>query len=234
VKNQLYQVVSFVAVGAYFVPIIIVMVKRLWPLLPFLLFALYWLLGGLVNLIEFVPLPKSAIETITVIYNMLDMPIVLCIFYFSSSSASIKKFTRIAMPGYALLTLVNCMVRGLNYDALKYVLGVGLLLVLVSIVWEIILYLQKIKHTSHEKAMLFIYAAMLFEYGTYVVIYIFDYFLPGVSTTTDNFFVYYISSLVALSVAVCGFLTRGLNAPRHPLENSFNRKFSEYSLQKEL
>lgn len=233
-KNQLYQVVSFVAVGAYFVPIIIVMIKRLWPLLPFLLFALYWLLGGLVNLIEFIPLPKSAIELITVIYNMLDMPVVLSIFYFSTSSASIKKFIRIAMPGYALLTLVNCMVKGLNYDALKYVLGIGLLLVLVSVVWEIILYLQKIKHSSQDKALLFIYAAMLFEYGTYIVIYIFDYFLPGVSTTTDNFFVYYISSLVAISVAVCGFLTRGLKAPRHSFENAFNRKISEYSLQKEL
>ena len=125
-KNQLYQVVSFVAVGAYFVPIIIVMVKRLWPLIPFLLFASYWLLGGLVNLIEFIPLPKSAVEMITVIYNMLDMPMVLGIFYFSTSSASIKKFTRIAMPGYALLMLINCMVKGVNYDALKYVEGLPL------------------------------------------------------------------------------------------------------------
>ena len=233
-KNQLYQVVSFVAVGAYFVPILIVIFKRLWPLLPFLLFALYWLLGGLVNLIEFIPLPKSAVELITVIYNMLDMPIVLGIFYFSTSSASIKKFTRIAMPAYALLILVNCLVRGLNYDALKYVLGLGLMLVLVSIVWEIILYLQKIKHSSQDKAMLLIYAAMLFEYGTYVVIYIFDYFLPGVSSTTDNFFVYYISSLVAISVAVCGFLTRGLNVPQNQFENTFNRKMREYSFQKEL
>lgn len=223
-KNLLYQVVSYIAVATYFLPIIIVAVKRLWPVIPFLLFALYWLLGGLVNLIEFIPLSKQAIELITVIYNMLDMPVVLAIFYFSTSSASIKKFNKAAAISYTVLTLVNSFAKGLHYDALKYLLGVGLLLVLTSIVWEIVAYLQKIKHTSQEKGLLFIYAAMLFEYGTYVVIYIFDYFLPGVSTSTDNYFVYYISSLVAVSVAACGFLTKGLRVPRDDFESSFNRK----------
>lgn len=234
-KNQLYQVVSFVAVGAYFIPISIVVIKKLWPVTPFLLFALYWLLGGLVNLIEFIPLSKPAMELFTVIYNMLDMPVVMGIFYFSTSSVNIKKFTRIAAPAYALVLLVNSFIKGLNYDALKYLLPVGLVLVLISIIWEIVLYLQKIRHSSHEKGLLLIYAAMLFEYGTYVVIYIFDYLLPGVSSTTDNFFVYYISSLVAIGVATCGFLTKGLKAPqqRHPFENSFNRKVTNYTLQKE-
>ena len=213
-KNLLYQVVSYIAVAAYFLPITIVAVKRLWPVLPFRLFALYWLLGGLVNLVEFIPLSKQSIELITVIYNMLDMPVVLAIFYFSSSSATIKKFNKAAAMVYTALALVNSFVNGLHYDALKYLLGVGLLLVLMSIVWEIMAYLQKIQHTSQEKGLLFIYAAMLFEYGTYVVIYIFDYFLPGVSTATDNFFVYYLSSLLAISIATCGFLTKGLRAPR--------------------
>jgi hypothetical protein len=224
VKNQLYQVVSFIAVGAYFIPMLIVLFKRLWPVLPFLLFALYWLLGGLINLIEFIPLAKPAVELVTVIYNMLDIPIVLTIFYFSTSSPSIKKFNKIAAISYTILALANGIAKGLHYDALKYLLGLGLLLVLVSIVWEIVVFLQKISHTSQEKGLLFIFAAMLFEYGTYVVIYIFDYFLPGISTSNDNFFMYYISSLVAIGVATCGFLTKGLTAPRNPLETRLTGK----------
>ena len=100
-KNIIYQVISLVAIVAYFVPITIVMVKRLWSVLPFLLFGLYWLVGGLVNTIEFIPLPKAAIEVITVFYNMFDMFAVLAIFYFSTASANIKKYNRLAAPVYA-------------------------------------------------------------------------------------------------------------------------------------
>jgi hypothetical protein len=77
-----------------------------------------------------------------------------------------------------------------------------------------------------------IYAALFFEYGTFVVIYIFDYFLPGTSTTADNFLVYYLSSLVALPVAICGFLTKGIKTPPQPvadrLENPFSKSIPDY------
>jgi len=212
-KSLFYQIVSYVAVGSYFVPILIVIGKKLWSQIAFRLFALYWLISGLVNVVEFFTLSKRATELFTVIYNILDMPLVLGVFYFATCSASIKKFIRIAGPGFLAAEFTNCLIRGFNYDALKYLLGAGIIIVLSVIVWEIIFRLQKIKHTGQEKGLLLIYAAMLFEYGTYVVIYIFDYFLPDASSTTDNFLVYYLSSLIALAVAVCGFLTRGINAP---------------------
>jgi hypothetical protein len=187
--------------------------KKLWSQIPFRLFALYWLVSGFVNIVEFFPLSKRGTELFTVIYNIFDMPMVLGVFYFATCSASIKKFIRIVAPGFLAAEFTNCLIRGFNYDSLKYLLGAGIIIVLSVIIGEIIFRLQKIKHTSQEKGLLLIYAAMLFEYGTYIVIYIFDYFLPGASSTTDNFLVYYLSSLVALIVAMCGFLTKGVNAP---------------------
>jgi hypothetical protein len=210
VKHQLYQVVSIVAIVAYFVPVAIVLLKKLWHVKPFLLFALYWLLGGLVNLIDLFPPGKRATEIITVIYNAVDMPIILCIFYLTTSSPAIRKFTGFAAPAYAATGLLSLVLRGINYDALKYTLALGLLLVLFVIIWEIIFYLQKIMHNSREKGLLFIYAGLLFEYGTYIVIYIFDYYLEGISSQVDNFLVYYVSSLIAVGIASCGFLTKGL------------------------
>jgi hypothetical protein len=198
------------AIVGYFVPILIVLIKKLWPTTPFLLFAAYWLFGGLVNTIDFMHLEPRTIEIVTVLYNSIDMPLVLAIFYFTSSSTPIKKFTRFAIPAFALIEILNLADKGLKYDSLKYTLAVGLLIVLVVIIWEIILYLQKIQHTGNEKGLLFIYAALLFQYGTYIVIYIFDYYLEEASSTIDNFIVYYISSLVALIIAICGFMTKGI------------------------
>ncbi len=192
----------------YFVPMLIVLMKKLWKVKPFLLFAIYWLSNGLINIILLIPgIGKTTAELITVIYNMLDMPIVLSIFYFTTTSSTVKKFTRIALPLFILAELVNAVVLGVNSDALKYPLALGL----IMIIWEITLFLQKVVHTSREKAVLLIYAALLFEYGTYIVIYIFDYYLTKISSTEDNYVFYYISSVIALIIAIAGFLTKGIS-----------------------
>lgn len=209
-KNLIYEIISVVAIVAYFVPLAIVLLKKLWPVTPFLLFALYWVVGGLVNLVDKMGLGDRVIEITTVIYNMVDMPAIMAILYLTTSSSAIKKFTTIAVPGFIVLEIVNAVIRGLNYESLKYTLAIGLLLVLTLIIWEIILYLQKIVHSGREKGLLFIYAALLFEYGTYIIIYIFDYYLEHISSTVDNYLVYYISSLIALVIATCGYLTKGI------------------------
>lgn len=210
-KNLIYEIVSVLAIVAYFVPLAIVLLKKLWPVTPFLLFALYWVVGGLVNLTDYMGFSKRAVEITTVVYNMVDMPAIMAILYLTTSNSVIKKFTAIAVPGFVCIEIINLIVRGLNYESLKYTLAVGLLLVLTLIVWEIILYLQKIVHSGRERGLLFIYAALLFEYGTYIIIYIFDYYLEHISSTVDNYLVYYISSLIALVIAICGYLTKGIS-----------------------
>jgi hypothetical protein len=210
---------------------LIVIGKKLWSAVPFRLFALYWLVCALVNLIEFIPLPAYVMDLYTVIYNILDIPLVLAVFYFATSSAAVKKFTKIVAPALLLTGLVNCIIRGFTTDALEYVLGGELMIILGVIIWEIILKLQQIKLTGYAKGMLLICAALLFEYGTFVVIYIFDYLLPGTSSSSDNFLVYYLSSLVALPVAICGFLTKGIKTPppvADRLENKYSRNFPDY------
>ena len=90
-----------------------------------------------------------------------------------------KRFDR------ALASLMNpapVTAKGTNAKSKKplYVSAIGLVLVLTLIVWEIILYLQKIVHSGRERGLLFIYAALLFEYGTYIIIIF--------STITSNIF----------------------------------------------
>jgi hypothetical protein len=211
---------------------LVVMVKKLWSAVPFRLFGLYWLVCALANLVEYIHLSPRALDLYTVIYNLLDIPIILTVFYFSSSSPVVKKLVKIVVPALLGIGLANCIIRGFKTDVLEYVLGLELLIVLSLIVWEIILKLQHIRLTGQVKGLLLIYAALLFEYGTFVVIYIFDYFLPGTSTSSDNFLVYYLSSLVALPVAICGFLTKGIKKTPQPavdrMENPFSRSISDY------
>ncbi len=221
VKSQLYDVLSILAIGAYFIPIIIVLVKRIWYPLSFLLFSSYWMLAGVINVILLIPgININLLKKITVIYNMLDIPIALGIIYFITHSYAVRKFVRTATIGFVLLEIVNAIIRGLNAAALKYMLAIGLLLVLTAIIWEIVLYLRKLEHGRWERKEIFIYAALLFEYGTYIVIYIFDYHVEQqFYQRIDNFIIYYASSVIATLIAICGFL----------IKDSGNRKMHKYA-----
>jgi hypothetical protein len=63
------------------------------------------------------------------------------------------------------------------------------------------------KYNFRQKALLFIHAALLFEYGTYIVVYIFDYFYVD-TAVLDNYLIYYLSTLIAIMVACFGLLQK--------------------------
>ncbi|MFT3822972.1 MAG: hypothetical protein QM731_03595 [Chitinophagaceae bacterium] len=211
-KSQLYQVLSILATGGYFIPIVLVLIKRIWYPHSFLLFSLYWLLSGIINLVLLIPgISTNVLGIITVVYNMLDIPMVLGIIYFITNSSAVRKFAKASAIGFGALEIVNACFRGLNSLALKYMLPIGLLLVLIVIIWEIILYLRKLEHGRWERRQIFIYAALLFEYGTYIIIYIFDYHMPEFYQRVDNFIIYYTASVISTIIAVCGFLMKDSN-----------------------
>lgn len=215
VKQQIYNILSTLAIIASFLPMLIVVIKKLWRSQPFLLFACYWALGGMVNLVDKIPgIGPRQLEYITVIYNMFDVPMVLAILYVCSTSAGVKKLTGIAAPGFLVIEMINFIIRGLHYDAAKYMLALGLLLVLWALAWEIALYFQKLEHTEEENARVFLHASLLFVYGTFVIIYIFDYYVNQ-SASIDNFLLYYISCLVGILIASVGYFSKGARSGRY-------------------
>lgn len=199
--------ISVLAVVAYFLPITIVAIRKLWKETPLTLFAAYWALSGLINLIDKIPgIPENALVNIGVIYNMLDMPLVMAIVCYTTRIPGIRKYTRIALLVYLLAVGVTLFMHGINYDGLKYLLGLGLILIFTTIIWDLFVHLRKLEHSRREKAVILIDAALLFQYGTYVIIYIFDYFWVKASNETDNYIIYYISSIVSLCVGIFAFL----------------------------
>jgi hypothetical protein len=208
VKDQLYKIISILVTIAYFVPAFIVVFKKLWRDTYFFYLGTYWLLGAMVNIVSSIPGTETrTLEIITVLYNMIDIPFILWILWYTSFSSQLAKLLRFVIVGYVVTEIVVVMMFGLNYDAIKYIIGGGLLLVVITLIWEIMIYLQRIEHSNREKAMLFIYAALLFEYGSFTIVYMFDYFiLPA--DEMDKWLIYYISTLIAIVIASFGFLLK--------------------------
>ena len=205
-KIQLFDIVSISAILSYFVPLVIVVVKRLWKDSFFLLFAVYWALGGLVNSCDIVPgFSKELCYQIGVCYNIIDIPIILAILYSTSSSTNVRRVLPFAAAGIIGMEIYGLASAGFQFDSLKYPLGVGIAVVLWVVVIEIIHYMQEVEHTNRQNARMFIYAAVLFEYATFIVIYVFDYFIQT-TETEDSYLIYYFSTLGAILIASCGYL----------------------------
>lgn len=207
-KDQFYKFITLLATIAFFVPVLIVLVKKLWQDKYFLFLGAYWLIGALVNIITLIPgIGSRTLEIIIVIYNLMDILFILWILWYTSSSTAFAKILRIVIVVFFLIELLLLFSFGINYEAIKYIMGAGVLVVLVTLVWEIRLYLQRMEHNNREKSMLFIYAALLFEYGSYIIVYILDYFIIR-AAHIDTFLIYYISTLIAIMIASFGFLIR--------------------------
>ena len=210
-KDQFYKIISILATVAYFIPAFIVLFKKLWRDTYFFYLGIYWFLGAMVNIAtNTMGMELRTLEIITVVYNMIDIPLILWILWYTSFSSHLAKLLRFVIVGYVITEIVLVLTFGLNYDAIKYIIGGGLLLVVTTLIWEITIYLQRIEHSNREKAMLFIYAALLFEYGSFTIVYIFDYFIIP-ADQVDKWLIYYISTLIAIIIACFGFLLKKTN-----------------------
>jgi hypothetical protein len=209
-KVDTYNILAIAAVVSFFVPLIFVIIKNLWRDSFFLLFAAFWAIGGMVNLPDLFTLLTPAVRAkVGAIYNMIDLPLIITILYLNCTSGSFKRFILGGLILTIAMEITGVALNGIQYDSLKYAMGTGILIIIAIATVEVVRYLQHIEHSNRQTAKIFVYAAVLFEYGTFIVIYIFDYFVET-SDRYDTYVVYYISTVIALIIASCGyFLSRG-------------------------
>jgi hypothetical protein len=209
-KEQLHHTLSVVALVAYFIPILTIAVKNLWKDIPVLVFSFYWAMGGLIHLVFFLPgLSTEAVNRLCVVYNIMDVPIVLFILYMNTKLGYMKRFIRFITPLYFIIEILNGILRGFTVESYKYFLAVGVLIILIAVVAEIFSYFQKMQHSPREKAIIFLYIAVFFEYALYVVVYIFTYIII-IDEKKDNDILYDLSTLLGIIIASFGFLSRNI------------------------
>jgi hypothetical protein len=206
VKTQFYQILSVLAIVAYFIPLLLIWITKRTQEKSFLLLSLYWSLNGVINLVDKLNVfPSSFYQKLTLIYNMIDIPMVMGILWFTTNSKNVRKFASIVAPSLVVAQLVSFVYMGWVHESAKYVMAASLTSILVLLFWEISIYMQKLEHTATENAIVFMHVSWLFAYGTFVVIYIFEFYVKISGSEMDNFLIYYISSLIAVAIASIGF-----------------------------
>jgi len=210
VNNQLITLlnpyIAVIAILFSFSPLVLLWIKKLSREKAYTLIAIYWLLNGGTNLPEWMGQSNNLalLNDITLVYNLLDAPLVLLIFYFSSTGNK-KRLTLYLLILYMVFECVMIIWKGHNFDSSAAIIGVGGVIILLFSIWGVADFFQKIEHSSFETTMGFIYAAFIFEYSLSIVTFISNYLNFRKETVAVNLFVYYLSVISATVLTSFGF-----------------------------
>lgn len=195
--------ISIVAIGLCFIPMVLFWFKRLAPDKSYFLVAFFWLVNGITYTPEIFRWKwyRSVSNDITLMYNLVDTPLILLIFYFAYK----KKIFRHLLIGFLLFEIGMIAWKGYNFDSNTPIIGLGSLISLILNIWGISVFFQKMKHTAFENVMAFVNAGFIFYYGLFTVIYIFNYINFSMVTLPYVTFINYLSITMANGLISYGF-----------------------------
>jgi hypothetical protein len=179
--------------------------------------AIYWLLNAVIHFSDiyfFLSFRNTRLDRLLNYYNVLDTPLVLLIFACASSGRH-RRTLALSIFLYVVLEMVIIGWKG--YDAVSGFIftGFGVLVVIVYSIIGLVQYMRKMEYTSFENSMVFIYGALLFAYGSYLIVSLFLHIRGNTeSNSQDSYLLYYFSLLISAVITSLGLWSYGVR--RHP------------------
>jgi hypothetical protein len=207
------SVISSLAVLLCFVPFLFLGFKQVRKVNTYKVIGVYWFLNGFVNLPALRLIRSQSVRSffahVSDYYDMADTPLVLLVFALASRGKTRKQLLLILLGflGCELLFVAN---KGYA-AAWPVVIGIGVLLILVFSVIGLLQYLKKMEPDRFDDSMAFVYAALLFAYGTYMIIYLVYYLRvsPNIYNQMDSSLVYYSGLLLSAIFTSAGIWNYG-------------------------
>jgi hypothetical protein len=217
--SVVYSIVSNSAFALCFVPFLLLGFKQMRKVNTYCIIGIYWLLNGLANFPSLTRQHATAdhgwLRELALCYNYLETPLLLLAFVFASSGRQRKQLMLI-LGGFLAGESILLLWKGCNLVSREWVIGAGLLLILACSVAGLLGYLKKMEHTRFENSMVFIYGALLFGYGSYLIICIFAHLHSSETNynAADSFLLYYISLFLSAAITSAGLWSYRLRKKR--------------------
>ena len=202
--SLLNPALSVVTVALCFLPLLLMLWKKLGSVKAYLFIAIYWVANAVVNLPDCLGIQANDIQNkLILLYNLFDTPLALLIFYFSATGIK-KKIIFYLLCFIIIFEPVLVVWMGHNFNSSTIIIAVGGLLALFFSFSGLAEYFQKIEHSPLEKTMGFVYAGFIFDYGISVVTFFFNYLTYHKDSLAANIFLYYLSLILAITLTSVG------------------------------
>src|SRR5579862_3060564 len=203
----MYSITSNIAIASCYLPILIILWKNIKSEKSFIVIGIYWMFSGLINLpnwISFMANPRWQ-NQITLIYNLIDGPMIL-LFFFLSAQSKKRKIVGYTLIFFVIFEAAMIVIKGYNLKSSTIIIGLDTFLALTLCISNIAAFLSKLEHTPSENSLIFVNSSVLFSYGVFVIIYFFSYLGFAESKTENNevFLIYYISLFLSCMLTCYG------------------------------
>lgn len=219
VYSVLYDLALNMAIGACFIPFLLLSWRGMRQVWTYRFIGIYWLLSGLINMIDldfftYVTNAPGVKQCLNCYYDMVDTPLALLIFASAVSGRQRRQILWVLLL-FVVGELTLIAFKGYGATTSTLIIGVGLALTVTYTITGLVQYMKKMEHTPFENSIAFVYAALIFVYGSYLILYIFSLIRDNSNgNSTDSSLVYYISMLLSAIITSLGLWRYGLRRPQ--------------------
>ena len=204
-SHSLLGIISSIAL---FVPVVLILVLKLFSNRSFLALALCYFIVGVQNLLRqsVFGIPKLIYQSMSIVDNILDAPLMLLFLTFFSTSALMTKRIRTCIYIFLAFETIILAIFGFNVKTVRIILGPDIA-VIAAISFSFFMRYVRLS-VSHAKNLgkAFMAASVFISYAIFSIVYIFYYLAKNEQYQGDAELVYYLVSILSAILMTIGIL----------------------------
>lgn len=195
---MILHIIGSIATCLLFLPVIIILVLRLYNNPSLLFISVYYLLTAAYNFMQLGLINVSANikQSFGVIINYADAPLMLLVLLFFCNTKKLKRGVYFTIIAFVIYEVVIGFIYGLSVQSSVFTLGPG---IAVLLLFSTSFFLKNLKFTivlGKAVGRTLMISAILFSYLFFALIYFF-YYIQKTPAVADVFLIYFIVSIIS-------------------------------------
>jgi hypothetical protein len=194
---NLNTILGILSAIGFALPVLIIIIARLYMNISLLALVAYFLFGFSYNLMveNVLVVSPDTRRVVGVLINYLDVPFILTAMLMFCTGKWTEKAIKISMGIFGLFELVIFSKYQFSFLSSKYIMGPGILLIMG---FSLYFFINNIKLTIMQGkgvGKTLMVTSILFAYGSYLIVYFFA-FIQKAANQADVFIIYYLTSII--------------------------------------
>jgi hypothetical protein len=204
-SHSLLGIISSISL---FVPVVLIIILKLFSNRSFLALAICYFIVGAQNLMRqsVFGIPKVIYQSMSLVDNILEVPLMLLFLTFFSTSALMTKRIKTCIYVFLAFEAIILVVFGFNVKAIRIILGPDITLI-VAISFSFFLRYVRLSVSNTKSVGKAVMASAVFiSYVLFSIVYVFYYLMKNQQYRGDAELIYYLVTILSAILMTIGIL----------------------------